>query len=145
MSADVLEDIQNICHFIAHINRNNFCIGDVLKNNFLWHFWAIKEKGCPIDVCGHPWGRPKYTPFYWSHKQKQLLYWRRPQKIISCSTYVLSKKKDVPLMSADVLGDVQDICNFISQINTNIFCISDVHGKTFLVALMGYQRKRTSH
>ena len=28
-SADVLRDVQHICHFVRHTNRNNFCIGDI--------------------------------------------------------------------------------------------------------------------
>jgi len=46
--------------------------------------------------------------------------------------------------SADVLRDAQNVCHFVGQTNTNNFCIVDITWKSFLVALMGCQRKRAS-
>ena len=48
--------------------ETTFVLETSLESHLLWHLWAVKGKGHPIDVRRRPWGRPKYTPFYWSHK-----------------------------------------------------------------------------
>ena len=50
MSLDVLAGILHTCHFIAFMNTNNFCIGDVPPNTFLYNFLAVKVMGRPADV-----------------------------------------------------------------------------------------------
>jgi len=48
--------------------ETTFVLETSLENHFLWHLCAVKGKGRPINVCGHPQGHPKYMPFYWLYK-----------------------------------------------------------------------------